>query len=245
MPTAKVNPEPREAVPDPVRTSFVLIPGAGGMAWYWHPVVRLLREAQQEAIAVNLPGDDESAGLDEYAEIVLQAIGDRRDVVLVAQSLGGFTAPLVCERTTAVRRLVFVNAMLPEPEETAGAWWDNTGATAARIVAAQSGGYGTEFDLQTYFLHDVPADVLSSGPRPQNEADIVFGQPCRFRAWPQIPIHVIASDGDRFFPVEFQRRIARERLNVDVDTVPGGHLVALSHPEPLVALLLELATRVQ
>ena len=65
-------------------TSFVLIPGAGGSAWYWHRVVPLLREAGHEAIAVDLPGDDETAGLPEYASLVTGAIGGRDDVVLVA-----------------------------------------------------------------------------------------------------------------------------------------------------------------
>jgi pimeloyl-ACP methyl ester carboxylesterase len=56
--------------------------------------------------------------------------------------------------------------------------------------------------------------------------------------WPQIPIRVIASADDRFFPLEFQRRVARERLDVDVNVAPGGPLVALSRPEELVELLL-------
>jgi len=38
------------------RRAFVLIPGAGGAAWYWHRVVPLLQEAGHEAIAVDLPG---------------------------------------------------------------------------------------------------------------------------------------------------------------------------------------------
>jgi len=46
----------------------------------------------------------------------------RNDVILVAQSLAGFTAPLACARAT-VRMIVFVNAMIPKPGETAGAWW--------------------------------------------------------------------------------------------------------------------------
>ena len=79
-------------------TTFVLVPGAGGMAWYWHRVSPLLQRAGHEAIAVDLPGDDESMGLNDYAEIVIRAIGERSNVVLVAQSLGGFTAPLVCAR---------------------------------------------------------------------------------------------------------------------------------------------------
>jgi len=44
--------------------SFILIPGAGGSAFYWHRVVPLLEAAGHEAIAVDLPGDDERAGLD-------------------------------------------------------------------------------------------------------------------------------------------------------------------------------------
>jgi hypothetical protein len=42
---------------------MVLITGAGGSAWYRHRVVPLPREAGHEAIAVDLPGDDEAAGL--------------------------------------------------------------------------------------------------------------------------------------------------------------------------------------
>src|SRR5580700_8611632 len=99
------------------RRTFVLIPGAGGTAWYWHRVVPLLREAGHEAIAVDLPGDDPTAGLPEYASLVASAIGSRDNVVLVAMSLGGFTAPLVAAKVP-VSAIVFVNAMIPRPGET-------------------------------------------------------------------------------------------------------------------------------
>ena len=191
---------------DPQGASFVLIPGAGGMAWYWHRVVRLLEHAHREAIAVDLPGH----------------------------------APLVCARA-AVRTLVFVNAMIPRPGETAGAWWENTGAVQARMAAAKSGGYSTEFDVPIYFLHDVPDAVLREGPAHQREqAQIVFKEPCRFQRWPQVPTHVLASTDDRFFPLEFQRRVARARMDTDVEVLPGGHLVALSNPDGLVDRLLRV-----
>jgi pimeloyl-ACP methyl ester carboxylesterase len=137
--------------------------------------------------------------------------------------------------------LVFVNAMVPQPGETAGAWWENTGAVTARVAAAEAEGYSAEFDLQTYFLHDVPKAVLHAGPldqRPQAEA--VFNERCRFDHWPSIPIRVIASANDRFFPLEFQRRIAWDRLKVNTNVLPGGHLVALSNPQGLADLLLQL-----
>lgn len=218
--------------------SFILIPGAGGMAWYWHRVVPLLEQAGCEAIAVDLPADDSSKGLDDYADIVTRTIGSRSNVTLVAQSLGGFTAPVVSARK-ALGALIFVNAMIPQPGETAGAWWGNTGAVDARITAAAAGGYTPQFDLQTYFLHDVPEAVLRGGPPGQREqSESMFAQPCRFERWPGIPIRVIAAEDDRFFPLAFQKRVARERLNAEVEVIPGGHLVALSRPKELVDLLL-------
>jgi len=218
-------------------TGFVLIPGAGGSAWYWHRVVPLLRAAGHEATAVDLPGDDETAGLPEYAGLVSGAIGGRGDVVLVAQSLGGFTAPLAAARAR-VAALVFVNAMIPVPGETPGAWWDNTGWELARVAAARRGGYPAEFDLAAYFLHDVPAEVAAAGEAHAHpEADIAFGQPCAIKRWPDVPTRVIAGRDDRFFPLEFQRRVARDRLGTDVDEVPGGHLAALSYPAELTGQL--------
>jgi pimeloyl-ACP methyl ester carboxylesterase len=218
--------------------SFVLIPGAGGAAWYWHRVVPLLEAGGHAAIAVDLPGDDESAGLQTYTDRVLSAIGARRDVVLVAQSLGGFTAPLVCSRAT-VRGLVFVNAMIPLPGETAGDWWANTGSEAARVEAARRAGYSEQFDVATYFLHDVPPEVARAGESQQRpEAKTVFREPCRFEAWPEVPLQVLAGRDDRYFPLEFQRKVARERLGLPVDALPGGHLIALSSPQSLAQRLL-------
>jgi hypothetical protein len=219
-------------------STFVLIPGAGGAAWYWHRIVPRLREAGHEAIAVDLPAADHCAGLFEYAGIVAAAIGGRTDVVLVAQSLGGFTAPLVAA-AVPVRALVLVNAMIPVPGETAGQWWDNTGWAQAREAAADEGGYPREFELAVYFLHDVPPDVAADGAAHQRpEADAVFRSRCDFSGWPQVPIRVVAGADDRFFPVGFQRALARERVGVEADVLPGGHLIALSQPAALAGYLL-------
>jgi pimeloyl-ACP methyl ester carboxylesterase len=221
-------------------STFVLIPGAGGAAWYWHRIVPLLRDDGHEAIAVDLPGDDENAGLPEYTREVVNEIGDRVDVVIVAQSLGGFIAPLVSAKVPA-RALVFVNAMIPSPGETPGAWWGNTGWLQASAAAAEQGGYATEFDPAVYFLHDVPREVVASGePHQRLEADVVFGSVCDFDSWPSIPIRVVVGADDRFFPVEFQRNLARDRLGVEADVLPRGHLIALARPLGLANYLLRV-----
>jgi pimeloyl-ACP methyl ester carboxylesterase len=219
-------------------STFALLPGAGGLAWYWSRVVPRLEQAGHDAIAVDLPGDDPAAGLPEYAQLVIDAIGSRRDVVIVAQSMGGFTAALVCE-AIPVRAVVFVNAMIPVPGETAGAWWDNTGAIDARIAAAAAGGYGEDVDLDVYFFHDVPAEVQAEGAaHNRDEADIAFATPCDFTAWPVVPMRVLTGADDRLFPADFQQRVARERLGIDADVRPGGHLIALAHPGAVADYLL-------
>ena len=47
---------------------YILIPGAGGTAWLWHRVIPLLEAKGHHATAVDLPGDDERAGLPVYTE---------------------------------------------------------------------------------------------------------------------------------------------------------------------------------
>ncbi|HJZ00829.1 MAG TPA: hypothetical protein VJ305_08910, partial [Streptosporangiaceae bacterium] len=69
------------------------------------------------------------------------------------------------------------------------------------------------------------------------EADIAFGQPCAIERWPDVPIRVLAGRDDRFFPLEFQRQNALDRLGLGIDVIGGGHLVALSNPAGLAARL--------
>ena|SRR5438876_813184 len=114
-------------------TTYVLIHGAGSDGWYWHLVFPQLRALGHEVVAPDLPCDDDSAGLQAYADTVVDAIGDRRDLVLVAQSLGAFTATLVCDRLP-VTLLVLVAAMVPKPGESPGEWW---GSRLPRVLRSR------------------------------------------------------------------------------------------------------------
>jgi pimeloyl-ACP methyl ester carboxylesterase len=215
--------------------TYVLIPGAGGDAWYWHRVAPLLRERGHQVIAVDLPADDRSAGLAEYTDVVLAAIGDRDELILVAQSMAGFTAPLVCERVR-VRLLVMLAAMTPAPGESPGDWWANTGQPAAERELAEREGRasGGEFDPLVTFLHDVPPEVTEQAmARGHTQSDAPFAKPWPLTKWPDVPTRFLLARGDRLFPAEFQRRVVRERLGITPDEIDGGHLVALSRPAEL------------
>ena len=217
----------------PSRTvpAFVLIPGAGGNAGYWDRLAAELGRRGYEAVPVDIEQDDPALGLREYAQVVEQAIGDREDVVLVAQSLGGFTAPMVRK---PVRMIVLLNAMIPLPGEKPGDWWDATGSGEARRDSDRAAGRSEEFDMEAHFLHDLDDEAraaLFAGPPPRQVSDTAWDAPCDFDAWPDVPTHVLAGRDDRFFPADFQQRVAKERLGIDADFIDGGHLVAVSNPD--------------
>ncbi|MEV4482003.1 alpha/beta fold hydrolase [Micromonospora coxensis] len=221
--------------------TYVLIPGAGGDPRYWDLLVDELHARGHKAVAVPLPAADPDAALPEYADAVRAVVDTHPEVVLVAQSLGAFTAPLVAAHP-AVRLLVLLNPMIPAPGETPGDWWTATGHAEARAAyaAAQGRDPHAGVDLAVDFFHDVPADVaarLIDGPQ---ESDAVFVHPNPLRRWPDVPTRVISGRDDRFFPADFQRRLAVDRLGVHPHELPGGHLLALSQPRLLAETLLNL-----
>jgi len=224
--------------------TYVLVPGAGGDASYWHRVVPLLEQDGERVVAVELPTEDPEAGLAAYADAIVAATcdgaGDATDVTLVAQSMGAFSAPLACDRLD-VRRIVLVNAMVPRPGETPGDWWEATGQVAARREHETAEGRDPDapFDVREWFFHDVPPEVTreSFARAEKGQADRPFGEPWPLAAWPDAPTAGVAGRDDRLFPVEFQRRVARQRIGVELDVLPGGHLLALSQPEALAAYL--------
>nr|WP_042196057.1 alpha/beta hydrolase [Kibdelosporangium sp. MJ126-NF4]CEL22379.1 hypothetical protein [Kibdelosporangium sp. MJ126-NF4]CTQ89234.1 hypothetical protein [Kibdelosporangium sp. MJ126-NF4] len=221
-------------------STYVLVPGAGGKASYWRFVEPELRDRGHDVVAVDLPAADDSAGLEEYADAIVHAVGDREDLILVASSLAAYSAPLVCERLD-VRLLVLLAAMTPKPGESAGEWWTATGQDRAEREVRQALGQSVDSPLDPVytFLHDVPLDVavelMSEGVIEQSGTPLA--KPWPLTVWPDVPTRFLLARDDRLFPAEFQRRIVPERLGITPDEMPGGHLVALSRPLELVERL--------
>jgi pimeloyl-ACP methyl ester carboxylesterase len=199
--------------------TFALIHGGGSSAWDWHLVAPALRERGHDPVAVDLPSENESAGWSEYAETIVRAVGSRGDLLVVAHSLGAFTAPLVCARLPA-QLLVLVAGMIPSPGEFFDDWWRNSGYE-------DSG----EDDV---FYHDVPPPLAAEAQRREREErSRALREPWPLEAWPETPTRYLLCRGDRMFPAAFARRHARERLGIEADEIDGGHYISLSRPREL------------
>ncbi len=222
---------------------FILVHGAGDTGWSWHRLAAVLRERGHEVIAPDLPGDDESLTLIDYADAVVTAVDARQGGVVVGHSFGGFTAPIVAERVTA-DVLVMLAAMIPEPGERPDEWWSNTGFEGAVTAqAARDGGLTGNDDPYIGFYHDVPRALADEamGRERAHPSAASMAAPWPLAAWPSVPTRFIVCTEDRFFPPAFLHDLARERLGITADEIRGSHCVSLSRPEELASMLIAYA----
>ncbi|MGW7532125.1 alpha/beta fold hydrolase [Amycolatopsis sp. NPDC054798] len=202
--------------------TFALIHGGGGSGWDWHLVAARLKAAGHDVVAPDLPIENPKATFADFADTVVAALGDAKDVVVVGHSYGGFTAPLVAERVNA-RLLVFLAGMVPAPGEAPGEWWGNVGFESAEGLSTVE-----------QFMADLPAELAEENERrgrDQNSAE--YSLPWPGERMPDVPTKVLLFRDDRFFSADLLRRVARERLGLDADEMAGSHLAMLSRPDEL------------
>ena len=174
----------------------------------------------------------------------MAAAGDATDVTLVAQSMGGFSAPLAVGRLD-VRRMVLLNAMVPKPGETFNDWWGAVDQSAASRAYAEADGRDPDapWDEREMFFHDVPTEVTEAAyarAEPQ-QSDKPLGEPWPLDAWPDVPTSAIPGVTTGSSRSRCSGAYLRDRLGIEPTVVDGGHLVALANPEGLAEVLLHAA----
>jgi hypothetical protein len=222
----------------------VLIPGAGIDPRVYGATIEAFSDLGQRALAPPLPLHNEDARPSDHADAIVRALPDDAELVIVAQSLGAFTGPLVAARVP-LAQLILLAPMIPKPQETAGEWWDNTrhGEAIAEILERYGpmSAWGRDA-IAEVFLHDVDPAVARANERFQGAPGRgMFAEPWPLAKWPDAPTRVLVPSGDRLFPLDFQRRIASERLALEIDEIPGGHLPMLARPRELAQRLVELS----
>lgn len=211
-------------------TTFALIHGAGDVGWYWHLVERDLRARGHRVVSPDLPIDDEASTLNDYATVVIDALGGQAedDLVVVGMSFGAYVAPIVCSRVPTAH-LVLVAPMIPQPGESAERMFEATG------YAQEPQDDPSELAI---FYHDMPEDLgreaLSRG---RDQKGTTWTEPWPLSAWPDVPVTCVLGRNDRLFPIAWLRKVANTRLGVSPIEVDSGHCIALSRPHALADIL--------
>jgi Alpha/beta hydrolase family len=227
--------------------TFGLVHGAWHGAWCWDLVVAELRERGYGAIAVDLPCDDPQAGAEAYARVVLDALADAEDVVLVGHSLGGLTIPVVAQQRR-VRATVYLAALVP----TGGSSFDD-GHTAepdrlmpglgAGQIRYEDGSSAWQPQAAIALMYpDAPPDLAEwAAGRLRRQYWRVSQEVTPLRFWPAVPSTVIACGADAVVNPDWVRRYARVRFGVEAVRLPGDHSPLLTRPAELADLLVAAA----
>ena len=229
-------------------TGFALVHGAWYGAWSMEPLAAALVERGHEAISIELPGDDESAGFAEYVEVILDAMpAAGHEAVLVGHSLTGLTVPLVAARRP-LRRLVFLCAMVPVPgmslveqlEREPEIFAPGFDGAPARDERERSHWPDSEQAIHDLF-GDCPrelAEWAAARLRPQGRRPNV--DRCPLEAWPEVPCAYILGSEDTLINPAWSRRAARERLGVAPVEIEAGHSAPFAAPEAVADALMHL-----
>ncbi|MBE9052425.1 alpha/beta hydrolase [Nostocales cyanobacterium LEGE 11386] len=241
---------------------FCLVHGAFQGAWCWDLLIPYLEAQGHKTVAMDLPIEDVSASLSQFADVVFQALPKTDDdIVLVGHSMAGTVIPLVAE-AHQVRQLVFLTALIPYPEtSTLDQFSHNLDVDSLKSLnyepkeprrleqfddepdmfnpVSAGKNFSDEAVLMEFFYHDCQPDVmrwaLSKGRLQQSMAYIFEVNP--LNSLPNIECKYIVCTDDRIISPAWSRYAARKRLGVDAIEMPGGHCPHLSRPAHLASVL--------
>jgi pimeloyl-ACP methyl ester carboxylesterase len=233
-------------------TTFALVHGAWHGAWCWARVTPLLERRGHRVVAPDLPSEDPAATFDDYAGVVIRALADAGDdVVVVGHSLAGNTIPLVAARRP-VRRLVYLCALIASPGVSFG---DDVRAEPDMFVAGYERGLAPPDEQrrrvwadyavarETMFSDCPEADAQAAFARLRPQASAPYREPCSLDSLPDVPATYVVAAGDRIVSPAWGRRAAPQRLGVEPLELPGDHSPYLARPEALADLLDAQAVR--
>ncbi|MHC5932768.1 alpha/beta fold hydrolase [Nostoc sp.] len=241
---------------------FCLVHGAFQATWCWDLLIPYLEIQGHKTVAMDLPIENASATLSQFADAVIQALPKTDDdIVLVGHSMAGTIIPLVAE-AVKVRQLVFVAALIPYPgistldqfshhldSDTLKSFnyqpkdpsklqqfHDEPGMYEPASVGKD---YSDEAVLRDFFFHDCQPDVaqwaISKSRSQQSMAYMFETKP--LKALPHVERKYIVCTNDRIISPAWSRYAARKRLGVDAIELASGHCPHLSRPDLLASIL--------
>lgn len=233
------------AAPKP---TVVLVHGAFADASSWNGVIARLQAQQFPVVAVANPLRSVS-GDAAYLQRTIDSLSG--PVVLVGHSYGGLVIANARNTDGKVKALVFVAAFAPEAGENAAGLsarfpGSSLGDALAPPIALADGSNDLYIQQSRYpaqFAADIPlaaANAAAVGQRPIT--DKALNEASGAPLWTSVPSWSVYGSADRNIPAEamaFMAQRAHSRRTVAIDG--ASHVVMVSHPEEVAALIAEAA----
>jgi pimeloyl-ACP methyl ester carboxylesterase len=218
---------------------FCLVHGSTQNTSGWDLLALELARLGHESMRAALPTDCPGASATVYADAIAGSLnGD--DAIVVAHSASGAFLPLVPSRHK-IRRMVFLGAIVPQPGTSI---IGQIQADPTVLNPAWIGKDPTKDEklAREFLFHDCSEEVYrwALTTRALTLARQAMIEICPLTEWPGVPASYIVCSEDRTIQPQWQRKIAREFLNVEPFEIAAGHCPHVSRPVELARILSDL-----
>jgi pimeloyl-ACP methyl ester carboxylesterase len=224
--------------------TVVLVHGAFADSSSWNGVIERLQAKGVQVTAAPNPLRGISHDSAYVASVLSQVAGP---VLAVGHSYGGAVITNAATGVENVMGLVYVAAFAPDEGETLG---EIEGASRDSVLLSAlvprqyptDGGTATEFSIdpakaREAFASDVSdreAALIAAIQRPISE--IAFGEPSGPPAWKRLPSWAVVATGDKAAGTDVVRAHA-ERAGAQITELEGSHVIMISQPDAVVAVI--------
>lgn len=232
---------------------FILIHGAYHGGWCWDAVAKILRDADHEAIAPDLPGHGRDPGwladqtMPNYVTRVEQLIADAPSpVTLVGHSMGGAIATAAANaHPEKVAQIIYLTAYIPLNGESVGDVVKTDPASHVRVERIDVEGMNVvslkSGTLADAFYNDAsPRMIGYAEDRVQLQSPIPFRHIFELDETASIPKAAIICTQDRAISPEHQRMMAKRAACDPVIDIDAGHSPFITQPEALTDILMRI-----
>lgn len=234
--------EPHVAARPPTRQmpAIVLVHGAFTDASGWADVIHILLKKGFNVTAVQNPLTGYAQDVATTRRLIAAQTGP---VVVVGHAYGGAVITSAAAGNPHVRALVFVAAFAPDSGEAIDAY-DDTYPSALRTALrgdAEGFMYIDRASFRDVFARDLSASeagIMAAAQKPADSSD--FDSSPNVAAWRTIPSWYVVAQDDHAINPQLERFFAM-RMRAHTTEIKSSHVVYISHPEPVAAIIEEAA----
>lgn len=246
---------------------YCLVHGANQGIWCWEKLIPELEARGHQTITMDLPIDDPSTNLSNYANVVIQSLQNvDDDVILVGHSMAGMIIPIVAMQRP-IQQLVFLAGLIPQigisgldqfydevdpnllkeidykPPEASLFEQLNDEPDMYNPAALTSKQVSQDEALaRELCFHDCEPEVahwaISKLRDMRSLAHLTEVTP--LQTLPDVEYAYIVCMDDRIISPIWSKYAANKRLGVEAIELPGGHYPHISHPIQLAEVLTHL-----
>jgi pimeloyl-ACP methyl ester carboxylesterase len=248
---------------------FCLVHAACQGAWSWDLLIPELEARGHKSVAMDLPIENPSASLTDFADAVIQAIPQNADdVIVVGTSMAGTVIPIVAQKRT-VRKLVFLAALIPypgvrgidqvyddiDPEMMKAAGFEPPATSILEYFRDEPNLFNPDWLGKDPFkdeavameclFHDCQPDIArwATSKLRNHLSPAHLTEVYPLKTLPDVEsAYIVCTEDQAIYPA-WSKYAARKRLGIDAIELPGGHCPYLSRPVHLAELLDNIARK--